>query len=120
MKTLQELEALPDDELRVMLAELEGWQRLATPEPLLWKRDGITHVVGHADWRGPDTRLKQTEDIPNFCGDLNACHEVEMRLKNDCDYVAHLREVVGNEAIDMIFAAARQRTIALILTLQKP
>ncbi len=49
---------------------------------------------------------------------LTACHEVEMRLANDCDYISYLRTITKGEAIDMIFAPARLRTIALILTLQ--
>ena len=80
MNTITELQKMGDDDLRVMLAELVGWERLVPPEPLLWRRDGVTTIVGHADWRGPDNRLKQTDDMPRYASDLNACHEVESKL----------------------------------------
>lgn len=140
MKTSKELEALPDDELRVMLAELCGWKKLASPEPLLWTRDGVQHVVGHAPWRGPDGRLKQDEDLPNYPQDLNACHELEVTLDEDqykhfalllvkltaanrpfyTGYQYNPTDAIHvHSMMHAISTEPRHRTIALILTLQQ-
>jgi len=137
MKTTKELEALNDDELRVMLAKLCGWKKLATPEPLLWKRDGQTHIVGYAPWRGPDTRLKHEADLPNYPGDLNATAAVKATLtkfqkevfidildgaktaKTDPrQYIGYI-EAAPLEIFDTFNnVSARKECIALILTLQ--
>jgi len=117
MKTIQELEAMSDDELRVMLAMLCGWEKLSPPEPLIWTRDGVKHVIGYANWRDPSTRLKRDEDLPNYPADLNVLEPIEEKiLRTDADrYINQLRDFRG---IHWGFCSSRQRTIALIATLQ--
>ncbi len=117
LKTLAELENLSDHELSQILAAMNGWEfciRARTKHgiPLPWTMEHCRHpsyTCGR--WRPMGRMVKYAQD-------LNACHEVEMRLTNDCDYISYLRTVTKGEAIDMIFAPARLRTIALILALQ--
>ena len=108
MKTLAELEALTDDELRVMLAELVGY---------VHRPDGAWQESGRVGSCG----------IPNYPQDLNACHAVENSLGDE--YPTHNREWFRKQLRKVcnhpshtheVHATARQRTIALILTLQKP
>lgn len=102
MKTLKELEALSDDDLRVMLAELDGYVR---------RPDSFWQEAGHVGSCG----------IPNYPQDLNACREVLHHItpEQSSRHTELLADMSGTfrNAID---APARLRTIALILTLQKP
>lgn len=126
MKTIQELEQMTDDELRVMLAELSGWK---------WQKfDGaMIAFMEHpskprTDYTGPriDVSYKplavtsnlDEDGAPNYPADLNACYQVEIALKDDCPYIHALIEVCGNDNLNCYYASARQRTIALIATLQ--
>lgn len=113
MKTLTELEQAPDDDLRVMLAELAGWENTTA--------DGF--FIGRSPNGGGYAEL------PNYPQDLNACREVALTLDREQKnrYINRLSEDVQEDhmdAVDLDFAwceaSARQRTIALILTLQKP
>lgn len=106
MKTLSELEAMTDDELRVMLGKLDGW-RLApcyaeNPYTPWWERAN-----------------SYPQSLPNYPADLNACHAVEERLSLDqsSQYV-NLLWPQGYAPFRAVHATARQRSIALILTLQ--
>lgn len=96
MKTLKELEAMTDDELDAMLGKL-----LKITPDRSWKEGR----KGFNVW-------------PRYCTDLNACHEVEKGLTDDCTYIHALIQVCGNDRLNCFMATARQRTIALILTLQ--
>lgn len=115
MKTLEELNALTNDELRVLLAELDGWEK----------------------WNGNNQNTEKgylfVSDTPNYPEDLNACHAVVTAL-NDEQRHAYAVILSGmlwlpentrgwNDWRDTLVvseATARQRTTALILTLQKP
>ena len=111
MKTLEELNALPDEELRVMLAELDGHNNLVT-----------------SCWRSHKRGIETA--VPNYPRDLNACAAVEAKLPSGklYDYDLHLRMANASSARACDFEAhlddyvwsrsARQRTIALIFTLQ--
>ncbi len=119
--------------LRVMLAELVGW--IDTKEK--WH--------GFHKWTHPNgqTYFGQKEDhlscLPNFCADLNAVHAVEETLtdQQQADYADALWHLVDpveeigepdddgipNLVTNMfktVHITALQRTVALILTLQKP
>mgnify|MGYP000632605382 CR=1 FL=1 len=80
MKTLEELEKLTDDELRVMLAEIvnPGF------EIAYWTYCNVTRD------KDGDPQLEPIADVPNYPGDLNACHEVENSLGDE--YPTHNRE----------------------------
>lgn len=111
MKTLQELNDSTDDDLRVIIAELQGYVR---------RPDGFWQEAGHVGSCG----------IPNYPGDLDACHKVVMSLPvnspfrgvpDRTSYRVRLRQVCNHpHHTHYADATARQRTIALILTLQKP
>lgn len=106
--------ALSDEELRVKVAELDGW-----------KRDKQTGYF-----------LGDTESLPNYLHDLNAVHEIEEKL--DGDQVSAYAKLLGRhhptycvkvldgrdpeedfwyETFTLIHATARQRCEALVLTL---
>lgn len=116
MRAIEELEKLTDDELRVLLAELVGWRMIPNERV---SSTGL--LIGIR----PDDK---TGFVPNYPSDLDACHEVSTSLPmaklNGRDRTSYwytlrrgvLRNPYGNEVID---ASPRDRTIALIFTLQK-
>lgn len=106
MKAIQELETMTDDELRERLASLEGWTRFDCVTKLRYGK--------HRDY-------VDIERVPNYPEDLNACHKLEKRLALDQStaYVNHLWPQ-GYAPFQAVHATARQRTIALIFTLQNP
>ena len=132
MKSLSELEALTDDELRVMLAECEGWSHCRIL-PLAEKDWAVSDVPEFAAIGSrPVGSGGGSCTFPDYVQDLNAVHEVENKLPHSklYDYDLHLRMANASSARTCDFEAhlddyawsrtARQRTIALILTLQKP
>lgn len=122
MKTLSELETMSNDELRLVLAELDGyalvpWQGedffyfQPTEQERVLARDG--QMTGALRWYA----------LPNYPEDLNACHEAEKGLtpRQWPRYVRMLSGLTRDRSGERLtFATARQRTIALILTLQQP
>ena len=134
MKTLSELEAMDDDELRVMLAEARGYR---------WSRDDQSgRIILHRrhagnDWTGcerpslSELDSPDLDDVPKWPEDLNACHAVFKTLDYDqserfednlCDVSKRDNERSDNPyqwRVAVTNATARQRTIALILTLQQ-
>lgn len=150
MKTLTDLEALTDDELRVMLALLMGWKQvhiktavtdvLLPPDGLngkaasyrktlmLYEDDFETAICHLPNGLLPHLRDGETlaemwdrHGLPNYPKDLNACHEVDTQLTLDqsTQYV-NLLWPQGYAPFQAVTASPRQRTIALILILQKP
>jgi len=136
MKTLTELEALTDDELRVMLAELVGIptkcfrfnyighdQRVMQRNRIINRGDAEREHENHAKWPGttPIEEYLELCYIPNYPGDLNACHAVDTKLTLDqsTQYV-NLLWPQGYAPFQAVTASPRKRTLALILTLQKP
>lgn len=129
MKTLAELNAMPDDELRVMLAEILGarWYAIHAGSSML----SFKELDAKHGWKlGKAESQSINGDVPNYPADLNACHEVVMSLPVRDDrlnapdrlgYRVWLRSVCNHpHHTHYVDATARQRTIALILTLQKP
>ncbi len=129
MSTLDELLEMGETDegkarLRAMLAELVGW-------------DNIRIDPTDSSWSGEPPqvyeRIAFRLPLPNFCADLNAVHEIEhTHIKSWTRYEDVLSGVSKGELIKSgidpcdaariatIHATALQRTIALILTLQKP
>ena len=125
MKTTNELEKLPDDELRVMLAKIVGWKHVNVYE---WK-DGIRTPMQWADF----------DVLPNYPNDLNATAAVKATLTkrqkevfidildgatmaetHPTKYIGYI-ELPPEDIFDQFNnASARNETIALILTLEKP
>lgn len=116
--TLEQLEALSDEELRVILAEICGWQKLS-------KRVHAGLNRGYYQVRHMPSG-KNAYDLPNYPRSLDSCAEVEeAQLFTDAlrhDYVDWLDVIMDCRSMicekSTTFATARQRTIALILTLQ--
>lgn len=120
MKTLEELNALTNDELRRLLLALNGWEMIPCER---------TSCTGNLIAIKGD----KTAFAPNYPEDLNACHAVVTAL-NDEQRHAYAVILSGmlwlpentrgwNDWRDTLVvseATARQRTTALILTLQKP
>src|SRR5688572_23690616 len=107
---LQTLNAETDEKLNVRLAELWGWKRLS-PEDGWSESTCKTHMA------------KPNEDAiaspPRFCTDRNETAKVEDELTEGQHYRFdhHLCKIV-NSVQKAFSAKPRQRTIALILTLQ--
>jgi hypothetical protein len=85
LETLLALAATDEGRQRIreMVAEGCGWIKLETPEPLLWKRDGITHLLGHATWRDSSTSLATEVELPRYTGSLDAMAMAEESLQDD-------------------------------------
>lgn len=110
MTTLPELEAMSDDELRVMLSDILNWKLFKGVQPFMW---------------GPGYKVA-SHDYPQ---DLNACHAVEETLEDAawerysqtlydfCTTRVNPKQVPDRE-IDPVHAKPRFRAIALIFTLQ--
>lgn len=128
MKTHAELEALPDDELRVMLAELCGFKWWISGKDFHYLMIKPANLLFCESERPPfDGRHINIADTPNYPQDLNACHGVENSLGDE--YPTHNREYFRKQLRRVcnhpshtheVHATARHRTIALILTLQSP
>lgn len=149
MNTLQDLIALGETEggkekLRVMLAELCGWRwitaeyhglsafvgarptRTMFVEPKLALKDFDWVEIGPAE---PIISFIHVCGSPDYPSDLNACAEVEMSLPTNDDprghgmssreTFRHYLDLACHGRPHPVHATALQRTIALILTLQK-
>jgi hypothetical protein len=114
MTTLPQLQALGQTEegrtrLRMMLAELRGFKN--------------EEAGGFRFWSNPDGSPTMRDNLPNFCEDLNACHEAEMTLTDD-QYSQYAWSVLAGtpekevECREFFSACPLQRTIHLILALQ--
>jgi len=123
MKTTEELEKLSDDELKVLLAELQGFYRYHEL-PLAWLKEGESGYFNR-------------NDLPNYPHDLNATASVKATLTkrqkevfidildgsimaetDPTKYIGYI-ETSPDDIFDRFNnASARKETIALILTLQ--
>lgn len=124
----QDYDKLSEEEVRIKIAELEGWQG-----PF---RMGNTHLHGFA--KGVVVPLDAAKDnvtrhwilqshVPDYLHDLNACHMFEEQLlsmkikvgkrtwKNPTwrDYCFHLLDIAGSH----IHATAAQKCKAFVLTM---
>lgn len=85
--TLEQIQALTDDEIRVRVAELMGWQVKATRgkyDLVVIDPNGFEVAWGNLRGRTPDElRLDFSHNLPNYPADLNACHEFERTMNED-------------------------------------
>lgn len=112
MTRIEELSALPDAELERMLAEIAYGEC----EPC--KKNGYTGTYRRPDGQGCFM-------APRTCSDRNAVAPIEDALTEDQfdTYLAHVKIVMelddpGNPVLRLNSAKPRQRTIALIATLE--
>lgn len=101
-----------DDELRVMVAKEIGWKQL----------DDSTRIYAELN-RGFYYAIKPdgqpTYGIPNYPEDLNACAGFEQTLttQDKYDYFVFLRGIMEEHIAQfVIFATARQRCVAFLMT----
>lgn len=81
---LEQIQQLSDDELRIKVAELLGWRfqkargwALRLLDWLHRDRGTVALPPGvSSQWRGISPR-----GVPDYPNDLNACHEMEMALR---------------------------------------
>lgn len=111
---------MTDQEINIAIAEACGWTYVS-------RYGGRTKHATWAKWkvRNPEEN-QNSHDLPNFCDDLNAMHEAEKVLADDCPYREALvavckRDFVGQyfTSVDCIRATARQRAEAFLRTLGK-
>lgn len=140
--TLSEVQQMSDEELRVAVAKLAGWKLVGENDhirPLHTQRfthhkDGHDQAHEYTDWegKGPHLRLEHpdgsrwflcgcqndNEILPNFPHDLNAVQGVKSLISDFNKYESKLWVVTGTIGWkEMVFATARQRCEALVLTL---
>lgn len=94
-----------DEQINRLIAEACGWKYV----------NNETHAPDGSFWRSKGL------EIPDYCNDLNAMHEVEMTLANDPKF--HAYEAVLDKVVPLsqrwIFATARQRAEAFLRTIGK-
>lgn len=117
--TLEQIQALTDDEIRVMVAELCGWKRRAWQD-----RKGRPCK----SWTSPEGR-DMAGMPPNYPADLNACAEAVASIPDDGSREKYLwalkRGIMRNSAtqgadeFQVHSATARQRCEAFLATMEK-
>ena len=104
--TLDQIQALTDEEIRVRVAELCGWTYAGS--------DSTTRFYCPP---GTTDLAKRHGFIPNYPADLNACHEFEAALSGQQwpKYVTKLCELTRDRNGEgLVFATARQRCEAFL------
>lgn len=124
---MSDLQSKTDEELNVMLAEMVGWKCEPTP----FKRHSLEIVSRNGAWWHPSVAGCQFRP-PDYCSSLDEVAKVEAGLTDEqqVSYAKTLWDSVGptsdfkgskgfwHVSFKHATAAARQRTIALIETLQ--
>jgi hypothetical protein len=108
---------MTDQEINIAIAEVCGWKsvQVVFPDAREWYR--------HAEKK----EICSKEDLPDYCGDLNAMHEAEKSLSNHNpegrseanNYATHLCKIAIRDVNLRIFATARQRAEAFLRTVGK-
>ncbi len=112
--TLEQVQAMSDEELRIKVTELCGWKGVI--------RSG-SWIVGWIE----DEPSKLIE-VPDYCEDLNAMHEAEQMLDTDGKiplrssvYLDCLADITGTTRMglqqEIVMATARQRAEAFVLAM---
>ena len=126
--TLQEVQALTDDEIRVKVAELNGWREME------WGELASVREAKERKLFCRSNELHRCEWLPNYPADLNACHEAEEAWFRSnpnpvWKYSTNLEQIVERDweagmpdlnSVCFYRATARQRCEALLLTLTQP
>lgn len=108
---------MTDEQINIKIAELCGWTPADEQE--------IRSRAGNAAWllrRGPwwrnaaEKTVATVEELPNYAGDLNACHEFEKTLEpmQHIAYDRHLHKLVDETVTWKWHATARQRCEAFL------
>lgn len=108
-----------DEELNRVIAEWCGWKFVPSRDIYIC---GQLQAVPE-EWVDPGSESYNAP--PNYCRDLNACHEAEKRLNREqlVDYCSfRLRYTTGEGMASdykMICATARQRAEALVKVIEQ-
>ena len=118
---------MTDEQLRIAVAETQGWKISKGRDRGLMSRYLVTNPEGQ------EIRADVLNFIPAFPNDLNACHEFEETLGIEAKwrYGKELRRLTGNlgprggefemntlGCFHLGHATARQRCLALLATLE--
>jgi hypothetical protein len=105
------------DQMRVAIAEDQGWKQLTVEETVMHYPGGM-QPAKFKRWflneKQSPMLIGGLEEPPDYPSDLNACHEFEEKIphKQSNDYLAALSRVVDATSIymkDVICATALQR-----------
>ena len=128
--TREEVSKLTDDELRIKVAELCGWEDIHEPKDAL---ERYFCKVYNSDLVGYNRGRPKRVVVPNYPADMNAMHEAEQHLfltgirrnGKPCDRYGTIDHYCDNLLLTTqkprfeLEATARQRAEAFILTLTK-
>ena len=98
-----------DEELNRTIAEWEGWKFVPEHDVSFITPAGHAMPEGWTDPEGEPYSIP-----PNYCRDLNACHEAEGKL----DYIQQY-EYADQLFMKLTFATARQRAEALVAVIEQ-
>ena len=103
---------MTNEEKNIKICEALGWRRIKPDMvgPLCWEKANEPHTLGFtAYWQ---------HELPNYFGDLNACHEMEKRLSwiQGNEYNENLCDILPPDQ-HIYHATAAQRAEAFGLTL---
>jgi hypothetical protein len=114
---------MTDDQIRIAIAEAQGWKQCSESVAGRCPPHGIPP---NPSWPG------ERGDIPDYCNDLNAMHEVEGVIWNEVvsiegreysvkrlwgEYKQHLKAICQIANCPAIRATARQRAEAYLRTI---
>jgi len=115
---LEQYDKLSDKEIRIKVAELDGWKNV---------RHEATERDYDYGFKGIDPEGDSEDnfaDVPDYLNDLNACHEFEKGMDNDTyltyqAILAHRVESMPHDGLirRLVSATARQRCKSYILTM---
>lgn len=117
---IDDVRKMPDEELRIKVAELYGWRRIRRRETTTkhFPHAHIPYIFGiHPSdhvWRSP---------IPDYPHDLNSMHEAveTLRRTNGPEWHDFGRNLLGlcGSTMNCIQATARKRAEAFVLTMSE-
>lgn len=104
---------MTDEQINQCIAEACGWTEI---------RNSVYRH--HKPWGHPPLNRDRIKLLPDYCNDLNAMHEAESILDEDCrnGFRLELLNVTDSKyfgGFDHIHATARQRAEAFLRTLDK-
>ena len=118
--TAEEYDALSEEEQRIAVAELCGWQDISYRLPAV--NHGVGKLLGFSPGVIPKSTRWGMDIIPDYLNDLNAMHEAEKFLLHSFEgarnsYTHWLEQTLGTLYDNAIFATAKQRCKAFVLTM---
>ncbi len=100
-----------------------GEKTIMTPEEInktIAEACGWTYITSLGSGRKPDHgSFRETDKIPNYYGDLNACHEMEKGLKNWQQWDCYIENLIKSVEDYLVHATAPQRCEAFLKTIGK-